>query len=315
MRVLVAGASGFVGTALVRRLSMDGHQVMKLVRHEPSNEDELGWQPLPDGVRMDPDKIEGFDAVVHLGGVSIGEQRWTPRHKERLWNSRVVTTDALARAITMISHKPKVFVCASATGYYGSRGDDKLMESSSQGRGFLAELCARWEEMARIAEQGGVRVVNLRSGLVLGHGGGVLKRQIPMFRMLLGGRYGDGSQWMSWISLRDEVDAIVHLINSEVEGPVNLTSPNPVKNIEWTKTLGNLLTRPTIFPAPRWSMVIPLGAEATDEALLASQRCVPTKLPNSGFRFADNKLESAIEWTLEQEEVARLEKRARKANQ
>jgi uncharacterized protein len=294
LKVLIAGSHGMIGSALTERLETLGHSVTRLVRGK-AGEGDVSWYPSPTNSSINLEGLEGFDAVVHVGGLSIAERRWTEGTKEKLWNSRIVSSEILTRSLLEITGRPKVFVCASAIGYYGDRGDDWLDETSDAGTGFLAELCQRWEEVTKPAAESGIRTVNLRSGIVLSPDGGTLKLQIPLFKLCMGGRLGDGQQFTSWISLDDEVGAIIHAIETDsLSGPVNLVAPNPVRNIDYTQILGEVLNRPTKIPAPRWMIATGLGTQLTDEVLLASQRVEPKKLRATGFRFRDMHLRPAL---------------------
>ena len=273
MRVAIAGASGLIGTALRRRLAGDGHEVIRLERGPGSGYTNLG-------------AAAGVDALVNLAGAGIGAHRWTAEYKATLRASRLEATRLLAGLDVPL------LVNASAVGYYGDRGDELLDETSAPGDDFLAVLCRDWEAAASSA---GGRVVLLRSGMVLSGEGGALRKQLPLFKLGLGGHFGDGRQWVSWISLDDEVAAIVHLLTAGVAGPVNLTSPNPVRNGELTKALGKALHRPAILPIPAFAPRLVLGGELVDALLLASQRVVPTRLLESGFTFAHPTLAGALD--------------------
>ncbi len=273
MRVAIAGASGLIGTALRRRLAGDGHEVIRLERGPGSGYTNLG-------------AAAGVDALVNLAGAGIGAHRWTAGYKATLRASRLEATRLLAGLDVPL------LVNASAVGYYGDRGDELLDETSAPGDDFLAVLCRDWEAAASSA---GGRVVLLRSGMVLSGEGGALRKQLPLFKLGLGGHFGDGRQWVSWISLDDEVAAIVHLLTAGVAGPVNLTSPNPVRNGELTKALGKALHRPAILPIPAFAPRLVLGGELVDALLLASQRVVPTRLLESGFTFAHPTLAGALD--------------------
>jgi uncharacterized protein len=283
MRVLIGGSHGLIGTRLIERLQESGHQAVRLARWAESQSDIL-WDPGKGP--LDPRQLELFDAVVHLGGVSIGEKRWTDREKQRLWDSRIKSTDALVRSLSGLINRPRTLICASAVGYYGDQGDTELTESSPSGSGFLAELCRQWEKSANAAREYDIRVVSLRSGVVFSDKGGSLPRQIPLFKLCLGGRLGSGRQWMSWIDIDDEVDAILHILEHDsIEGPVNITSPDTITNYDYTTMLAAVLRRPALVPAPRWMISLALGGQLTDEVLLASARVIPQKLLDSGFQF------------------------------
>ena len=292
MNILVSGASGFVGSALVPVLESAGHSVRRLVRQRPeSGSPDVHWDPM--GLFDPVGGIEGFDAVVHLAGESV-VGRWTRDKKIRILNSRKLGTMALASAVARSKKPPKVFVCASAVGYYGNRGDELLTEESTSGSDFLADVARQWEAALAPATKAGIRTVMLRIGFILSSRGGGLARMLPPFRMGLGGRVGSGRQWMSWISIYDVVAAIQHALATEaLWGPVNAVAPHPVTNAEFTRTLGRILGRPTIFPMPGFAARLAFG-EMADALLLASQRVQPVKLQSSGFQFRHPELEGAL---------------------
>lgn len=302
MRVLISGASGLVGSALVERLSVDRCQLSVLTRGQRPNATDnrqsttdkcIRWDPAAD--ELDTAAVDGFDAVVHLAGENIAQGRWTAEKKARIRDSRVQGTGLLCRALAGTARRPKVLVSASAVGYYGDRGDEELDESSAPGTGFLAEVCRQWEAATEPAAAAGIRVVCVRLGVVLARRGGVLARMLPLFRYGLGGRSGSGRQYMSWIALGDAVEAICHVLaTAALSGPVNLVSPNPVTNREFTKALGRALHRPTLFPVPAFVLRLVLG-EMADALLLASARVQPQRLLESGFAFHDPRLTEAIE--------------------
>ena len=291
LRILVSGASGLVGSALIPFLTTGGHEVTRLVRSTPGP-GEIQWNP--DAGEINTADLEGFDAVVHLGGENISTGRWTDEKKQRIHDSRVDGTLTLSEALARMDRRPEVLVCASAVGYYGDRGDDVLEEDSGPGSGFLSEVCREWEGATLPASESGVRVVRLRLGAVLSPQGGALARMLPLFRMGLGGRLGPGTQYMSWVSLEDVVGIIYHaLFTPKLEGPVNCVSPRPVTNSEFTKALGRVLIRPTLLPAPERALQMALG-EMADALLLSSTRAVPSRLKGSGYTFQDPELESAL---------------------
>lgn len=293
MKILLSGSHGLIGTELKRQLEERGDEVVRLVRHNAGRDDVVF-----DLRRMSVDRqsFENFDAFVHLGGVNIGERRLTESRKQAIWDSRLGSTEFLTRIMSELRQPPATFVCASAVGYYGDREDEELVESSGLGKGFFAGLCQYWEEAAQAAAEHGVRVVSLRSGVVLSKDGGALKRQIPLFKLAIGGRLGSGHQWMSWIHLHDEVRAIMHILDtSSLSGPVNITSPQPVKNGYYTAALAQALNRPAFIPTPRPLLVMALGATLTDELLLTSQRVIPEKLIQSGFEFEFGNIHDAFE--------------------
>lgn len=288
MRIAIAGSTGLIGTPLVDHLTAAGHEVLRLVRRPPQR-GEIGWDPRTGDV--DRAALGGIDSLVNLAGEPIGARRWTKRQKEEIRTSRVEGTGLLARTMAELDG-PSTLVNASAIGYYGERGDEPLDESSPPGEGFMAEVCRQWEAATAPAADAGLRVVSIRSGPVLDPRGGALGKQLPLFRLGLGGRLGSGRQWMSWISIVDEVAAVTHLLEHDVHGPVNLVSPNPVTNAELTATLASVLRRPAVIPVPRIALRAVLG-EMTQE-LLASARIRPVALAESGYRFRHPDLEAAL---------------------
>jgi uncharacterized protein (TIGR01777 family) len=296
MKILLSGASGLIGTRLATELAADGHTLVRLVRRSPAGASERLWDP--DAGTLNPEEIQGVDAVVHLGGVSVGEGRWTTERKRAILDSRVKSTELLARTLATLPTRPEVFVCASATGFYGDRGDEVLTEASPAGTGFLAEVCLAWEAACAPARDAGVRVVNTRFGVVLDPTGGALGKMLTPFKLGLGGRLGPGTQWMSWVSAADTVAALrFALQNKEVRGPINVVAPEPATNQAFTKALGKALHRPTFLPAPAAALRLALG-EMADAALLSSTRAVPKKLQDAGFRFQDTHLQTALEQML-----------------
>jgi hypothetical protein len=293
MRILVTGGRGFVGSSLMTRLAADGHDPVLLTRRA-RGAGEIEWNP-GEG-RLDPERLEGFDAVVHLAGEPIAAGRWNLEAKNEIHASRVESTRLLVRTLAQCRQPPKIFLSSSAVGYYGDRGDELLDETSVMGHGFLAAVCRDWESAAAEAESAfGARVVRLRFGAILGPGGGMLKRLVPLFRWGLGGRLGSGRQWMSWIALEDAVAAIRFLIGNEaIVGPVNLTSPSPLTNRGFTRALAKSLRRPAVFKVPAFALRLAVGGLA-DELLLASACVRPKALEAAGFRFAAPKIEEALE--------------------
>jgi uncharacterized protein (TIGR01777 family) len=292
-RIAVAGASGLIGGALVRSLTADGHEVRRLVRGTPRTAGEIRWDP-EDG-RVDAAGLAGCHAVVNLAGAGVGDRRWTDAYKQRIRDSRVKGTAALAGAVASLDAKerPRVFVNGSAVGYYGETGERPADESTPAGEGFLPELCVEWEGATAPAQEAGVRTVFTRTGLVVSREGGAWARLFPLFRAGAGGRMGDGSQYWSFIALHDEVAAIRHLIDTDgLSGPFNVTAPNPVTNREITAAMGRVLHRPTLFPVPAAVLRTVLGEMAGD--VLGSVRVLPTRLLESGFRFAFPEIEGAI---------------------
>lgn len=289
VKIVLAGGSGLIGTALLRLLRDEGHSVMRLVRTRPQTDDEFAWD-IERG-EIDAAVLEGAEAVVHLGGGNIAAGRWTAARKEALWNSRIDSTALLVNALQRSTTPPKIFICASAIGIYGDRGDELLSEDSELGHGFLADLGRAWESAAAGAP---MQVVHARFGVVLGRTGGALAKMRLPFKLGLGGRLGSGQQYMSWISLEDAVAAIHWMLNARaLSGPVNVVAPHPVRNSEFTRALGRALSRPTPFPAPAFALRLALGQMA-DEALLASQRVEPSRLLAADFKFSLPDVESAL---------------------
>jgi uncharacterized protein (TIGR01777 family) len=293
VRVLVSGSSGLVGSALIPFLTDAGHQVVCLVRSQPKDEaSEVRWDP--EAGDIDAAGLEGLDAAVHLAGESIAAGRWTAAKKDRILESRVKGTRLLAEALAGLEQRPKVLVSASAVGYYGDRGEETLSEDSASGSAFLSEVCRQWEAATEPAAEAGIRVVNLRFGVMLSTAGGALPRLLTPFRLGVGGRLGSGKQFMPWIVLADVVGAILHALTTEtLRGPVNAVAPQAITNREFTKTLGRVLGRPTLFPMPTCAARLAFGQMA-DELLLASLRVEPAKLLASGYRFRFPELEGAL---------------------
>jgi uncharacterized protein (TIGR01777 family) len=292
MHLLVTGASGLIGSALVSSLISAGHGVTRLVREQPkAGEKAAHWDPLAGSI--DASAFEGVDAVVHLAGENIA-QRWTPAKKVNIRESRVKGTQVLCEALARLASPPKVLVSASAIGYYGDRGEELLTEASPPGRGFLAEVCRAWEAATEPARQAGLRIVQSRFGVVLSPAGGALTKMLAPFRLGLGGVLGSGRQYMSWIALDDAVGAIQHaIVTDALQGPTNVVAPQAVTNQEFTKTLGAVLRRPTVLPLPAFAARLMFG-EMADELLLASARVQPAKLLASGYRFRYPALEGAL---------------------
>ncbi|MDG4861084.1 TIGR01777 family oxidoreductase [Streptomyces sp. T-3] len=290
-RIAVAGASGLIGSALVRSLVADGHEVVRLVRRPPQGKDEIEWDPRRQYVRTAA--LAGCDAVVNLAAAGIGDHRWTAAYKKELRDSRVLGTAALAEAVAALDEPPRVFLNGSAIGYYGDTADLAVDETAPAGDGFLPSMCVEWEEAAGAAVESGVRTVFARSGLVVARGGGAWARLFPLFKAGLGGRLGSGRQYWSFIALHDEVAALRHLLDSdELSGPVNLTAPHPVTNREVAAAMGRALHRPALFPVPAPALRVALGEMAGD--VLVSQRVLPARLLESGFVFAFPGIDDAI---------------------
>jgi len=298
VKILVTGSSGFIGTALCARLDAADHEVVPVARNNgPAIADSLEWDV--DAGKIDFRAIQGSDAIIHLAGENIADGRWDDAKKRRLVESRVDATRRLCENLAESPQRPAHFLCGSAIGFYGSRGDELLDEGSEGGSGFFAELCRHWEAACEPLARAGARVVHLRTGVVLGKGGGALKKMLLPFRLGTGGVIGDGEQYMSWIDLDDLVRALeLCLENESIKGPVNLVSSNPVTNRVFTKTLGRVLRRPTVLPMPA-GLARFLFGEMADETLLASQRVQPTKLSQAGFRFEHPMLEGALRSILE----------------
>jgi len=291
MKIVVSGASGLIGTQLVAELSSNGHEVVRLVRRSPKA-GEIQWNPKSG--TLDAAALEGTDAVIHLSGAGIGDKRWTDGYRKEILDSRTATTALLANTMASLSRKPSVFLSGSAIGIYGARNDEQLTEVSTHGTGFLAEVCEQWEAAAKPAVDAGIRTVYLRTGIVLSPKGGALKKLLPLFKLGVGGKFGNGKQWQSWISIDDEIGAIEHLLTANVSGAVNLTAPNPVTNAEFTKVLASVLKRPAIVPVPTFAPKILLGGELADALLFTGQRVIPAALNASGYNFKHTTLESAF---------------------
>jgi uncharacterized protein (TIGR01777 family) len=292
MKIAVTGSRGLIGSALVPHLRASGHDVVRIVRERATGTD-ISWDP---GERtIEADKLEDVDAVVHLAGAGVGDHRWSAAYKQAILSSRVDGTTTLAETLARVQRPPVVMVSASAVGYYGSRGDEVLTERSESGTGFLADVCRRWEAATAAAADAGIRVVHLRTGVVLSAAGGALKKQLPPFRLGLGARLGSGKQWFSWITRRDAVAAISHLLDDEgASGPFNLAAPEPVPNVVFTHALGSALRRPALLAVPSIVLRVAVGDEMTSEFLVASQRAMPERLLSSGFVFADPALAAAL---------------------
>jgi uncharacterized protein (TIGR01777 family) len=291
VRVAITGSSGLVGTALRARLEAEGHTAVRVVRGE-GRPGTITWDPAAG--RLDPADLEGLDGVVHLAGEGIGAKRWNAAQKQRILESRSKGTALLSEALAATADRPPVLVSGSAIGFYGDRGDEELTEGSGSGSDFLSEICRAWESATGLAEAAGVRVAHLRTALVLDGEGGVLPRMALPFKVGLGGRLGSGRQWLSWITLADEVAAILFLLAHEVAGPVNAAAPGPVTNAAFSKALGRALHRPSLVPVPKFAPRLLLGREMADELLFVSQRVLPAVLQEHGFTFEHPVLEPAL---------------------
>ncbi len=290
MIVAVTGASGVIGGAVCKHLESSGHKIVRISRN-PTFAD-VHWSPS-EGV-IDHKGLNGIDAVIHLAGESIGRRRWTRRQKAEIYKSRINGTQLIARAVTNLDAPPKVFLSGSAIGFYGDCGSDKVDESFPKGSGFLAEVAADWEESAKTAEEAGIRMVHLRTGIVLDPTSGVLQRMLPLFRLGVGGKLGNGNQYWSWITLEDEARLISWLLSNQIEGPINLAAPNPVTNSEFTKTLGQVLGKPTMMSVPRFGPEILIGKEFAKELIFMSTRAIPSIALSHGFEFAYPHLDAAL---------------------
>jgi uncharacterized protein (TIGR01777 family) len=293
VRVAISGAGGLIGSALSDALRTRGDHVLRLTRTGVTAGDAISWDP--EGGRIDAPALEGLDGVVHLAGEGIGERRWSDEQKRRIKESRTRGTAVLAGAIASREQKPSVFVSGSAIGYYGDRGDDVLTEANTPGHDFLAGVCQAWEAETQPAIDAGIRTVHIRTGIVLAKHGGALKRLLLPFKLGIGGRVGSGRQWMSWVTLDDEVRAILHALDAaRLDGPINVTAPTSVTNDEFTKTLGAVLHRPTVLPTPLLPLKLRYSSELVEALLLVSQRVMPARLEASGFTFSQPTLDGAL---------------------
>jgi uncharacterized protein (TIGR01777 family) len=294
VKVVVTGSSGLIGSALVRSLTGDGHEVVRLVRRPARAGDEVQWDPA--SRRLDATVLAGVDAVVNLAGAGIGDRRWNDGYKQLVLDSRVDATTTIATAIAEHPEgdRPRVLLSASALGFYGDTGDDAVDESAPPGEGFLVDVVRRWEQATAPAAEAGVRVVTARSGIVLAAEGGALGKVLPLFKLGLGGRLGSGRQWMSWIALADEVAALRFLLTrDDVSGPVNLTAPEPVRNRDYTKAIARAVHRPALAAVPPVALRAALGGFA-DEGVLVSQRVLPARLDDAGFAFTYVDVDAAL---------------------
>jgi uncharacterized protein (TIGR01777 family) len=297
----MSGTSGLIGSALqaslAAQISQNKIEIVRLARGAAKDAAQVSWDFR---TPLSPNAVSGFDAVIHLAGESV-VGRWTAEKKKSIRDSRVLGTRNLASALAKASPKPKVFICASAIGYYGDRGDETIGEESSSGSGFLPEVCREWEAASRIAAEAGIRTINLRTGLVLSDKGGALRSMLTPFKLGLGGRIGSGRQWWSWIHIDDMVGGIHHAMNSELtnseslSGPVNMTAPKPLRNAEFTSILAGVLSRPAIVPVPPFALKLIFGQMAAEEMFLASQRVAPEKLLQSNYKFRYSELAPALE--------------------
>ena len=292
MKILITGSHGLVGNALISELNKDKHEIVSLVRHASAGASEIEWHPNQGSI--DSERVSGFDVVVHLAGESIASGRWTDEKKRKIRESRVNGTTLLSQALARSTKPPAVFISASAIGYYGNRGDELLDEKSAPGNDFLAEVCVAWERATGEAEARGVRTVHTRFGIILDQEGGALAKMLTPFRMGVGGRIGDGKQWMSWIALADVIQGLKFVIeHTSITGPVNFVAPNPVTNSEFTKSLGEAVSRPTLFPMPSFAARLAFG-EMADALLLSSAKVEPKRLQESGYRFEFENLRPAL---------------------
>lgn len=292
-RIAITGATGMIGSALVGHLKSEGHTVQKLVRRPVVSSDEIAWDPKAGTI--DLAALEGVDAIIHLAGANVGDRRWTKRYKAEILNSRLLGTNTIATAVSQI--KPSVFISASAIGWYGETGNRAVTENDRPGDDFLATVCKEWEGAADLA--GDVRTVKLRTGLVLEPTSGALGKMLPLFRFGLGGKLGSGKQWWSWITLHDQIKAICYLLENQIEGAVNLTSPNPATNQEFTSALARAMRRPALFPVPGFALKLVLGGFSSE--ILGSKRVIPQKLIDAGFQFDFPHLAPALAELIEQQ--------------
>ncbi|MGD9794810.1 MAG: TIGR01777 family oxidoreductase [Acidimicrobiia bacterium] len=295
MDVVVTGSSGLIGSALVSALKAAGHRPIAMVRSAPKG-DQIGWDPAKGTI--DAASLEGIDAVVHLAGAGIGDHRWSDAYKREIKDSRTKGTALLGETLASLDKRPHVLLSGSAVGYYGDRGEETCTESSAPGTGFLADVCVAWEQAAGLAPAAGIRTCFLRTGIVLSADGGALRKQLPIFKLGFGGTIAGGRQWWSWITIDDHVAAMMHLLASDVAGPVNLTAPNPATNREFTRALGATLRRPTALPIPKFGPKLLLGGELAKALLFDGQKVLPTVLQSDGFTFGQPTLEGALRHVL-----------------
>ena len=291
MKILIAGSSGLIGSALVGRLKQERHEVSRLVRHAPVSIDEVHWDPA--ARTIDTARLEGIEAVIHLGGASIAGKRWNNAYKREIRDSRVNSTRLLSEALARMPQKPEAFLCASALGYYGERGDEVLTENSPKGHGFLSDVTAEWEAATTPASKAGIRVCNMRIGVVLSKTGELPRGMLLPFKLGLGGKLGNGRQYMSWIHIDDVARAFIHALDAaSLTGSINLSAPNPVTNAEFTRALARVLSRPALFTVPGFALRIAMGE--ISEFALGSARLYPLRITESGFKFKWDDVESAL---------------------
>lgn len=293
LTIAISGSSGLIGTALTTRLRADGHTVMPMVR-TTARDGEIHYDPRAG--QLDPEHLIGVDAIVHLAGAGIGDRRWTAAYRREILESRTLSTSLIARSMAEVVNRggPRTLLSGSAIGFYGATDDQELNERSDAGDGFLADVCREWEAATSPAEDAGIRVAHLRTGIVLSPAGGALKKLLPLFRFGLGGRMGSGRQWQSWISIDDQVGAIAFLLTADISGPVNLTAPTPVTNAEFTKVLAEALSRPALLPIPSFGPRLLLGRDLADALLFTGQRVLPDRLTEAGFAFEHSTLAEAF---------------------
>ena len=293
LTIAISGSSGLIGTALTTRLRADGHTVMPMVR-TTAREGEIHYDPRAG--QLDPEHLIGVDAIVHLAGAGIGDRRWTAAYRREILESRTLSTSLIARSMAEVVNRggPRTLLSGSAIGFYGATDDQELNERSDAGDGFLADVCQEWEAATSPADDAGIRVAHLRTGIVLSPAGGALKKLLPLFRFGLGGRMGSGRQWQSWISIDDQVGAIAFLLTADISGPVNLTAPTPVTNSEFTKVLAEALSRPALLPIPSFGPRLLLGRDLADALLFTGQRVLPDRLAEAGFSFEHSTLAEAF---------------------
>ena len=298
MKIAMTGSSGLIGTALRASLAGDGHDVVRLVRRPSERPDEIEWNPAAG--KLDSSALEGIDAAINLAGVGIGDKRWTDAHKRAVLDSRLDSTDLLSRVLAALESRPPVLISASAIGYYGGRGDEILTEESSPGTDFVAEVCVPWEAATSPASEAGIRVVHVRTGLVMSKDGGILKQLLLPFKLGFGGRIGSGEQYWSWIDMSDEIAAIRFLLDrDDLSGPFNLSAPNPLPFGEVVSILGKVLRRPTVLPMPSLAMKALFGTERAEALLFEGQRVLPQRLVDAGFSFRFTELEDSLRHQLE----------------